>query len=367
MIIYQIALQLLPGIGPVTAKNLLAYTGSAQEALRQPKHKLMKIPGIGDHTADKILANKEALKQAEKEIDFIQKNNINTYFYTDNDYPELLRHCPDAPIMLYAKGKLDVNNKKCISLVGTRRATKQGIERCEQLVKELKETGKDPVIVSGLAFGIDICAHKAAIKFGLPTIAVLGHGLNRIYPSDHEKIAHEIVENGCLITEFLSTSKFISKNFLQRNRIIAGISQATIIVESGEKGGSLVTADIANSYNRDVFAFPGRVNDKSSKGCNTLIKQNKAALIETAKDIEYIGGWERSVKEIMTSNEIFPETTKEEDLILKILKENGKVNIDIICRLAEMETSIVSSFLLALEFKNLVKSLPGKLYEYSWK
>ena len=357
----------MPGVGPITAKTLLAYTGSAQEALKQTKQKLMRIPGIGEIMAEKITKNKDLLKQADKEVEFIQKNNINTYFYTDTDYPELLRQCPDSPIMLYTKGKLDVNNKKCVSLVGTRRATKQGIERCESLVTELKETGKEPVIISGLAFGIDICAHKAALKNGLQTIAVLGHGLNRIYPAEHSKIAEEIIENGCLVSEFLSTSKFVSKNFLQRNRIIAGLSQATIIVESGEKGGSLVTADIANSYNRDVFAFPGRVNDKSSKGCNSLIKQNKAALIESAKDIEYIGGWERSVKEIISGNEIFPETSKEEDILLKIIKENGKMNIDSLCRLSEMDTSIVSSFLLALEFKNLVKSLPGKIYEYSWR
>lgn len=361
-LLYKIGIQLIQGIGPVTAKNIIAYTGSAEGVFKQDKTKLMKIPGIGEFTANKIVNNRDVLNDAEKEIEFIQKNNIQTYFFLDNDYPELLKHCPDSPIMLYSRGKLDVNSRRTLSIVGTRVATSAGKENCENLIKDLKEKNHNPIIISGLAFGIDICAHKAALNNNLQTIAVLGHGLDRIYPAEHKKTAHEIIESGAVITEFLSSSKFERQNFLQRNRIIAGLSQATVVVESGDKGGSLVTANIANSYNRDVFAFPGRIKDKKSIGCNRLIKQNKAALIESADDLEYILGWEvKKTKPVQT--ELFTELSPIEETIVKVLLEEGKTSIDIICRKTELEMHTLSTSLLTLEFMNIVRSLPGKIYE----
>ncbi len=363
MLKYKIGIQLIPGIGPVTAKSIIAYTGSIEGVFKEKKSNLVKIPGIGEFTAEKIINNRNVLEIAEKEIEFIENNNINTYFFLDKNYPELLKQCTDAPVMLYSKGKLEINGKKAISIVGTRNITGAGKENCEKLITDLKENNHNPIIVSGLAYGADICAHKFALKNGLKTIAVLGHGLNRVYPASHKNTATEISQNGAVITEYLSTSKFERQNFLQRNRVIAGLTKATVVVESAFKGGSLVTADIANSYNREVFAFPGRINDKMSVGCNKLIKQNKAVLLEDSKDIEYIIGWDEK-PEKPVQQELFIELTEEEQEVLNILQsEGGKSNIDTISRKSEIEINLLSAFLLAMEFKNVIRSLPGKIYE----
>ncbi len=359
---YKIGISLIPGIGCITAKKIIAYIGSVEGVFKEKERTLLKIPGIGKNLSREIV-NQNILDKAEQEVEFISKYNINTLFYLDKEYPERLKHCEDAPVMLFIKGKADLKQSKIISIVGTRSATKLGKEICNNLVKDLADRGHNVIIVSGLAYGIDVCAHKAALKNNLKTLAVLGHGLDTIYPSLHKSIARDIANQGALITEFLSKSNPDRENFIKRNRIIAGLSDATIVVESGIKGGALITADIANSYNRDVFAFPGRINDKFSAGCNRLIKINKAALIESVNDIEYILGWDVSAKiSAPKQRKIFVELTEEEKIIIDFLKEKGEIDIDLISLETKLPVSKVSSILLNLEFSGLIKSLPGKVY-----
>lgn len=361
-LVYKIAISLIPGVGTVTAKKLIAYTGSIEAVFREPASKLQKIPGVGTWLAKKVTTPGK-IEKAEKEFDYIQKNNIRALYYLDEDYPERLKHCPDAPIILFLKGDLDLNRSKVISIVGTRRATERGKNICNQLVSDLAERKHNPVIVSGLAYGIDVCSHKAALKNNLPTVAVLGHGLDTLYPATHKSVADEILIKGALVTDFMSYEKPEKNNFVKRNRIIAGLADATIIVESGYKGGALITADLANSYNRDVFAFPGRINDNYSQGCNRLIKINKAALIEGVKDLEYIMGWDPPGKQKeAVQKQLFRELSQEETKLVNILKNLGDLPIDSICLEAEMPVSKVSPILLNLEFSGMIKTLPGKVY-----
>ena len=358
---YKIALGLIPGIGPVTAKNIIAYTGGVEKVFSATKQELMRAEGVGEYAASQILKGKDYFSQAEKEVKFINKNKITPLFYSDKNYPFLLKQCLDAPLMIFVKGDIDLNNRKIISIVGTRNATAQGKENCEQLIKSLSETNHNPIIVSGLAYGVDICAHKSALKYGLDTIAVFAHGFDKIYPAKHKKTASEIKEKGALVTEFTSGAKFERQNFLKRNRIIAGISHATVVVESAKKGGSLVTADIANSYNREVFAVPGRLDDKYSEGTNWLIKTHKAFLLQSANDIEYILNWEQTENVVQKS--LFIEFSDEEKIIANILKQNNSMIIDEICKETGLTMSKVSSLLLEMEFKDAVRCLPGKIYE----
>ncbi len=360
---YKIALSLIPKIGPVLAKRLIAYTGSPQAVFRESKQNLLKIPNVGEKLAKNIIS-KDYLEKAEAELKFIEKYNIHTYFFTDKSYPARLKNCEDSPLIFYSKGKVDFSHVKTLSVVGTRKPTENGIDLCKKLIKDLAQTNDQLLIVSGLAYGIDICAHTTALEAGLQTIAVLGHGLNTLYPAIHRKIAEKIVSQGALVTEFKSNTKAIAGNFISRNRIIAGMADATVIVESGEKGGALITADIANSYNRDVFAFPGRVNDKYSKGCNHLIKSNKASLIESASDLEYLMGWEiQKQKQRTIQRKLFQELTPKEKEILEVLKTHETIPIDHICNQMQQTTSQISPLLLELEFKGLIKSLPGKQYK----
>src|SRR6056297_532744 len=362
---YKIALSLIPKVGHITAKKLVAYVGDFEGVFKESKKNLLKIPDIGEMLANNIV-HSDVLPLADKEIEFIEKNNIRVVFYLDEEYPERLKHCIDAPILLYTKGELSLNQRKVLSIVGTRKATDEGVSFCTSLVSALADRGHNPIIVSGLAYGIDATAHKAALDNNLATVAVLGHGLDIIYPASHKLLAEKIIDNGLLITDFPSKSKRDKNNFVKRNRIIAGLSDATIVVESGEKGGALVTADIANSYNRDVFAVPGRVADTYSKGCNQLIKTNKAALLEKVEDIEYLLGWEpeNKMNQKDIQRHLFVELNDEEKIIVDILKSNTKeLPIDMICLKAQMPTSKVSPILLELEFKGILKTLPGKTYK----
>lgn len=360
---YQIGLSLIPKIGPVTAKKLIAYIGSIEGVFNETKKNLLKIPGIGEILAENIVSA-NVLTQAEEEIEFIQKKNIRVFFYLDKEYPERLRNCDDAPLLLYTLGNANMNNQKMISIVGTRKATSEGVSFCNKLVKDLAERGHDPVIISGLAYGIDAAAHEAALANNLKTFAVLGHGLDIIYPASHKSIAKKIIENGLLITDFTSRTNRDKNNFIKRNRIIAGLCDATIVVESGEGGGSLITADIANSYNRDVFAVPGRVSDQYSRGCNQLIKTNKATMITGVEDLEYFMGWEvQSAKKDAVQRDLFVELSDDEKVIVTILKEENELPIDIICLKAAMPTSRISPLLLNLEFIGFVKAMPGKKYK----
>ena len=252
---YQIALSLIPGIGCINAKTLVSYVGSVEGIFKEKEFRLKKIPGIGEVTA-KSIANQNVLSRAEEELNNIEKHQIQTYFYLDEDYPYRLKRCADAPLVLFSRGNVNLNKRQMVAIVGTRNATSYGKECCSNLIEALAERS-GYCVVSGLAYGIDVAAHKACLKFGVPTIGVLGHGLDQVYPKLHKSTAERMLEDGGLVSDFLCDPEFDRKNFVKRNRIIAGLCDATIVVESAEKGGSLVTADIADSYNRDVFVFPG--------------------------------------------------------------------------------------------------------------
>ncbi len=360
MLKYQIGITLIPGVGDVNGKKLISYCGSAEAVFRENKKALLKIPGIGRSTVASIVSH-SVLDRAEEEIAFIEKYKIKPLFYTDKAYPNRLKQCIDSPIMLYYKGTADLNKEKIISLVGTRRASDYGKEMCTQLINDLASL--NVLVASGLAYGIDAKAHQAALSAGLETVGVLAHGLDRIYPFSHRAMAEKMISAGGLLTDYMSKTNPDRENFPKRNRIIAGIADALIVVESAIKGGALITANIANSYNRDVFAVPGKVTDKFSEGCNYLIKTNKAALIHSAKDIEYMMQWEDKGKKLSIQKKLFEELSPEEELILKILQDKGEVSVDFIVMQSQFSNSRIAAILLNLEFKGLVKSLPGKIYK----
>ncbi len=363
---YQIALTLIPGIGSVLAKNLISYCGSAEAVFKEKEKSLLKIPEIGTVLASQIINKRDdALHLAEDECRFVLKNNIRHLFYTEKDYPQRLKNCNDAPVLIFYSGNINFNAGKVIGIVGTRNATDYGKNFCDKLIEDLK-IHTNMVIVSGLAYGIDIGAHKAALKNNISTVAVLAHGLDRIYPPAHSNIAGKMLENGGLATEFLSGTNPDKENFPKRNRIVAGMCDAIIVVEAAQKGGALITASIANSYNRDVFALPGRINDTYSEGCNYLIKSNQADLITGATDLEYKMGWEKIEGKQKPKNlqrQLMLELLPEEQMLVGFLNEKGKQDIDTISINAGVQVSKIASTLLSLEFKGIVKALPGKVYE----
>lgn len=360
-LLYKIAISLIPGIGSVTARNLIAYIGSVEGVFREKEKNLLKIPGIGEINAQRIV-NQNVMDDASREIEFIAKNHIRPYFYLDDNYPNRLKACSDAPIILYYRGQANLNETRIIAVVGTRNASNYGKEACDEMIKGFSERSYRLLVVSGLAYGIDVQAHKSCLKYNVPTVGVLAHGLDTVYPSLHAPIAHKMLESGGLLSDFPSETRIDRQNFLRRNRIIAGLADATIVVESAEKGGALVTADIANSYNRDVFAFPGRSSDPYSRGCNKLIKENEAVLIENFTDIEKTMNWDKKFdqpKAIQTS--LFIELTSEEQKLVDLLKGADRF-IDELTIETQMPMSKVSALLLGLEFKGLIASLPGKMY-----
>lgn len=360
---YKIGITLINGFGDVLIKRLIAYCGSAEAVFKEKKNRLVKIPGVGGTNVKSILGQ-DVLQRAEEEIAFIEKNGIKPLFYLDRDYPNRLKHCEDAPVMLYCKGNMNLNDSKIISIVGTRHATAYGLNICEKIIHDLAE--QSVLIVSGLAYGMDICAHRAALKNNLPTVGALAHGLDRIYPSVHYSTAQKMLGNGGLVTDFLSGTNPDKENFPKRNRIVAGMADAVLVVESAIMGGSLITAEIANNYNRDVFAIPGKPGDEYSSGCNWLIKTNRAMLVESAKDIEHALGWEKKEQKKnparAVQKELFVELDENEKVIVDILRAKEKVNIDNLSAEAKMPVSRISALLLNLEFKGLIRSLPGKVY-----
>lgn len=361
-LLYHIAITSIPNIGAITAKKLIAYCGSSEQVFKENKSKLEKIPGIGSVYAKSIIDHKtEALAIAEQELKFIQKNKIVPLFYLNENYPKRLLQCEDSPIILYTKGNVDFNQQKVVSIVGTRKITEYGKDFCDKIVEELAP--HNPIIVSGLAYGVDVCAHKSALKNKVSTVGVLAHGLDKMYPKQHTATAKEMLENGALVTDYKSGTKPDRENFPKRNRIIAGLSDLTIVVESSKKGGSLITAELANNYNRDVFALPGRLSDSQSEGCNWLIKINKAALIQSVKDIEYIMGWQVDKKKQPNQTQLFIELTEEQKVITNILAQKEKIGIDDLALLVKLPMSKTVAILLDLEFNGVVKSLPGKLYK----
>ena len=360
-LLYVLALQRVKGIGDINAKKLISYCGTAKNVLKENQKSLEKINGIGSYTI-RHLFDAENLNDAEKELEYIQKNAIEVQYFLDKKYPQKLKHCVDAPILLFKKGNFNLENQPIISIVGTRNITSYGRVFCENLISELKVY--NPIIVSGFAYGVDICAHKAALSNNLQTIGVLAHGFEEMYPKSHKKYVIEIQNNGGFLTDFWHNDTLQRENFLKRNRIVAGISEATIIIESAEKGGSLVTADIANSYNRDVFAVPGRNTDVYSKGCNDLIKRNKAAILTSAKDLIDFLNWNLKLEiPQVVQKQLFVELNDTEQLLYDFLLKNGKEILDVIslnCKLPIHQTATV---LFNLEMKGVVKPLPGKLFE----
>ena len=361
-LIYQVALGMIPGVGSITEKKLIDHTGSLHGIFSEKQSALQKIPGIGVLLSKRIL-DKELLIAAEKEVNYIVKNNIRPLFYRDPDYPERLNQCHDAPLIMYMKGTLDMNPARIISVVGTRSPTDYGIHHCRSMIRDLASGHRDIVVVSGLAYGIDICAHKAALENQIATIAVLGNGFRHMYPAVHAKIAARIEKEGALLTEFNSNTKPERNNFIRRNRIIAGLSDATVIVQSGIKGGALVTAEMANSYSRDVFTIPGRTDDKCSAGCNKLIKSNRASLIENSTDLEYMLGWtKRDIQDMGVQPSLFNDLAEEERVIINLMSNNQLHSVDSLCVNSDMHVGKVSSILLKLEFSGMVYCLPGNLY-----
>jgi DNA processing protein len=361
--LYQIAITMLPGVGDILAKNLVAYCGSAEAVFKEKKQALAKIPGIGNTTAAKI-ASAKPLQRAEVELEFVAAKGVQLFFYLDENYPKRLKHCTDSPILLYYKGNGSLNPERALAMVGTRNATAHGKQLTEQLVASLKPYHAS--VISGLAYGIDIAAHKAAVDNELPTIGVLAHGLDRIYPALHTKIADQMLEHGGLLTEFPSGTNPDRENFPKRNRIIAGMTDATIVVEAAEKGGALITAEIAHGYNRDVFAVPGRPDDVYSAGCNKLIYLNKAAILRSAKDFEFYLNWE-SEKELTRKRDqttLFIDITPQEEPIAEVLRLNGKTHIDALCQKAGLPISQTVQLLFNLELKGAIRTHPGKVYEW---
>ncbi len=360
---YQIGLTMIEGIGDVYAKSLLAYCGSASEVFRQKKSHLLKIPGIGAQLAKSVVSSKTVLKRAEEEIAFIKKYKIKVLFFTDNEYPSRLKHCSDGPAILYFKGNANLNCDKIVAVVGTRKPSDYGREKAQEIVGDLAASGV--LILSGLAYGIDVLAHKTALEKNLPTVGVLAHGLDRIYPQIHDKVARKMTTHGGLLTDFMSGTNPDAVNFPKRNRIVAGLCDALVVIESKRTGGSLITATIANSYNKDVFAYPGRANDQLSEGCNGLIKRNRAALIESAADLLYAMQWQEIEKPKNRSKQIplLLNLSDDEHKIMDLLARKQLTHLDEICLATGFSISKVSGLLLQLEFNNLVKGRPGKVFE----
>jgi DNA processing protein len=361
-LLYQLALTDVPNIGCVHAKILAQEFGSAEKIFKAKQQLLEKIEGIGEVRA-KAIKSFSDFSKAEEEIKFIEKYNIKPLFLSDKNYPQRLLNCYDSPTLLYYKGDADLNVSKIVAIIGTRNHTDYGKQQTEKLVKEL--SSQNVLIVSGMAFGIDAIAHKASVKNNLPTIGVLAHGLDQMYPPEHSNLAKEMIKHGGgLLTEFRSKTKPDKHNFPTRNRIVAGMSDAVIVMESGEKGGSLITAELANGYNKDVFAMPGKVTDNKSAGCNFLIRNNKAMLLTDAEELIEVMGWEENSKKskVKSQKELFIELSKDEKIIVDMLKEKETTHIDEINIRSGLSSSAIAVAILNLELQGVVATLPGKLY-----
>lgn len=360
-LLYQVALTLVPNIGNVHAKSLVNIYGSAEAVFKAKKKELENIEGIGTIRANSIKAF-DNFQSSEEELAFIEKYKITPLFINDKNYPQRLLNCYDSPVLLYYRGNADLNCTKIISIVGTRNNTDYGKIVCEKLIDNLSQ--ENILVISGLAFGIDTIAHKAALKNNLSTIGVLAHGLDRIYPHQNKTLAKQMAEQGGLLTEFISNTNPDKQNFPKRNRIVAGMCDAVIVIETGKKGGSLITAELGNNYNKDVFAIPGRVNDSKSEGCNYLIKNNKAALINNAEDLLELMNWKPQEKKApKKQRELFIELTEDEKNVIDILQQKDGVQIDELYFKSGLSSSAVAAALLTLEMQGIIASLPGKVYK----
>ena len=362
--IYTLALTRIPGLGLMGAYNLVRTLGSASAIFQHRKELKELLPEVSDKLI-KALDCPEAFHRAEEELKYAEKNQIQCITLNDAAYPSRLKECEDAPLALFYRGNAPLNALKVISMVGTRHATAYGEDLCQSFIRELKELRPDVLIVSGLAYGIDICAHRAALQHGFATIGVLAHGLDRIYPGAHRKTAIDMMDHGGLLTEFMSGTNPDRQNFVKRNRIVAGMSDATIVVESAIKGGALITAELAESYHRDCFAFPGRTTDIYSAGCNEIIRNNRASLLSSAEDFVNAMGWNltnNKTKDVI-QRELFPELSEEEKKIVQVLHRNPDgIQINTLVVETNIPINRISAILFELEMKGVVRALAGGVY-----
>ena len=360
-LLYQLALTLVPHIGDVQARLLLQHFGDASSIFKAKQVDLEKIEGIGTVRAKSIKGFND-FHLAELELKFIEKYKIKPLFLTDNEYPQRLLNCYDSPTLLFYKGSADLNASKVVGIVGTRNYTDYGRQFTEDLVKDLSD--QQILIVSGLALGIDAFAHKAALKNGLPTVGVVGHGLDKIYPSVNTHLAKDMVkQEGGLLSEFFSGTKPDKHNFPLRNRIVAGLCDATVVVETNTKGGSMITAKLADAYNLDVFAVPGRPTDSKSSGCNYLIKNNKAILLTDAGELLEVMGWKEKKQKPKKQKELFIELSADEKQIVQLLQQKEQVHIDEINLSSGLSSSATAAAILNLELQGVLASMPGKMYK----
>lgn len=358
----RIALSFLPAVGPVLTRALVDHCGSAEAVFREKRSLLARIPGLGARRIAKAFSA-PVFTLAEREFAFIRRHRITPLFFTDTHYPQRLIHCHDAPALLYSKGKIDYNAGRFVALVGTRHATEYGTSCVEELIAGLSSLGV--CVVSGLAYGIDIQAHQSALHHGLTTVGVTAHGLDRIYPPAHRTTAKKMIGCGGLLTEYPSGTPPDRENFPSRNRIVAGICDAVVVVEAAEKGGALITADLANGYDRDVFAVPGRIGDLRSIGCNRLIREHKAALITSAEDLVWMMGWNddsRRVKSNVHQTQLFPDLNPEQQRVVDVLRSMGELGQDAIASHSSVNHSRIAGVLLELELNGVLKLLPGRRY-----
>ena len=357
-----LTLNRIEGLGSIGAKYLYEQLGSAQEIFSRRDYLKEIIPGIDTHIIDALCGSRYD-SFIREELEFIEKHGIRCVTPADTDYPARLLDCNDAPLVLFSLGNVNYNATRTVGIVGTRKATDYGRRMCHTFIKELHELCPDITIVSGLAYGIDIESHKAALEVGFPTLGVLAHGLDMIYPSSHREVAKQMLSDGGLVTEFMSRTTPLGHNFVKRNRIIAGLCDAVIVVESAAKSGSLITAEIAGSYNRECFAFPGSVGDPYSVGCNELIRDNRAGLITSALDFVNAMNWnEHARNDIPVQKELFLELTDEEEKVYQRIRLKAQgVHISTLMTELNIPYPRLSSILFSLEIKALIKQAPGSL------
>jgi DNA processing protein len=357
---YRMALALVEGVGPQTSKTLIAHCGSAENIFKEKERLLWKIPDVGKVRARAVKSFK-LFDRVEKELEFIEKNHVDVFSFTNDHFPYRLKQCPDSPLVIFKKGNINLNHKRVVAIVGTRYATGYGKQITKEIIEGLKAL--DVIVISGLAYGTDINAHRDSLRENIPTAAVFAHGFDTIYPGVHDGTAHEMLDNGGWVTDFMSGTIPERENFPKRNRIIAGLSDAVIIVEAAARGGALITAEYANSYNRDVFAVPGNLKNTFSVGCNNLIKTHKAALLQSADDVKYIMRWDDQQKSEMVQKNLFIPSSPDEEKVYEYLRSNGKTGIEELAVKNLISQGLLAAILTTMEMDGIVKAFPGKAYE----
>jgi DNA processing protein len=355
---YRLALSQVSGIGPIRYKKLLTHFETAEQVFKQRPKTLKKCGIISDSMAETILQF-TGFPVVEAELKYAQQNGIQIHCFDDESYPNRLKNCLDSPPILFQKGPANLNHHRMVSVIGTRSFTDYGRKMCEELIEKLKPFNVQ--VVSGLAYGIDIIAHKNCLKHQIPTIGVVAHGLKTVYPAAHSGIAREMLEEGALLSEYFSSAKLEKGNFPSRNRIVAGMSDATIVVETDVRGGSMITAEIAYSYNRDVFCFPGRSIDMKSAGCNFLIRKLKAQMITNANDLAQEMTWKQTTVHKATQRELFIEMSDDEKKMVAILREKQPIAIDELLHALKLHSSQMAAAMLSLEMQHIIQVMPGKI------